>query len=337
MFDFRNHLRFAALLGAGLTLGLYPGQASAQTVVTCPAQSIQAAINGGASVIEFSGTCNEFVFINRSGVTVRGNSGNPANDVITQGLVVASANNVFIEDLTVRGFALFLRDGAYAFITNTTVDNTVDGLAVIRQSGARLDQVTVTPTTGTGNNNCSPLCVGETSNVRMTNSTITGTVNNPAIGGAAVAFRNASITIREGNTITNTGSQPAVLSAFNSNVRIDNPPAGTRTEVSGDVAAFSQSLVDIREVDLTGDVNIDFDSALQLGSLSFGGDPANIDIDGSVLARRDSDIVVVSPAVSVTGDMTCEDRSSSLGGTPTVGGEIDCRDFDERRVDDDDD
>ena len=157
-----NRGLFAA--AALLTLGFPIDQARAAFVDCDAGESIQAALSTGDPFVEFTGTCNEFVSIVRDRTTIRGASGNPANDVINGGLTVFALQGNFIQSLTVTGNSVFVADGAQVNFTNVTVTDTQFGVFVIRGSNVIIQNSTMTPAlVDDANLSCGPLCIGDNS------------------------------------------------------------------------------------------------------------------------------------------------------------------------------
>ncbi len=310
---FRNSLKALALLGGLALLGLHAGEARA-VVIDCNAGgSIQTEIDNGEILVEFTGTCNEFVNVFRDGTTIRGNSGTPASDVIAGGMSIFGATRVFIENLTINGSSVAIHDGAYAIITNTTIANTDAGVFVTRNSGVRFEGSTLGPALiDDGNNSCGPLCILSSSFARLRNTSVTGATNDPAIGGALTVSRDSSLELRGGNTIVNTGTQKAIGVWFDSSVRQDNPSGLGTDVITGGIDIFGMSYFEVRQAAITGNVSVDLHSVLRMGSPVFGGDPSLIVINGDMSLSQDSALVLESTQVTINGTLTCADDESSV-------------------------
>ena len=329
MFTYKRVSRSLALIGAGMVLALWSGPAAA-FVVNCPGQSIQAALNAGENFIEVTGTCNESVFIGRDNVTIRQLAFAPPA-VITGGLSVNGATRVVLQNLMIDGGnSVFIGHGAFVQCVDTTIQNTVNGVLVARQSGVMFEGCTLGPSL---NDDpavaCAPLCAFDDSSLRLVNSNVTGNSDTTA---AMYAIRNSSIGMRGGNTITNNGSAPAITVYFDSGLRQDNffglVPGAINGGTGGvAISTGAMSLVDLRDSTVNGGINAAEQAMVRLGS-SLGGDPSLLVINGNVDLSFDSGLRVLDPLVTINGDVTCADRESSLSGTFQGGGEINCTGFD---------
>lgn len=313
MVGYRMGLRTFALLGAFALSGLGAGQARAVTIDCNAGGSIQTEIDNGEFFIEFTGTCNEFVNVFRDGTTIRGISGNPASDVITGGMSIFGATRVFIENLTINGSSVGIQHGAYAFISNTTIENTQNGVFVVRNSSAVFNGSTLGPSLiDDGNLSCGPLCVGDNSSIELRNTTVTGNTSDPAISAAMTAFRDSSILVRGGNTIVNTGTEGAIGVFFDSSVRVDNPNHLDTDVITGRIEVFGMSYFDVREATITGNVSVSLHSVLRIASTEFGGNPALISINGDITLSEDSALRFFSGQPTFNGTLTCLDKESSV-------------------------
>lgn len=330
---------------ASMGLSLFAAYgANAQDVDCGAGGSIQAQLNTGDRFVTFVGTCNESVVIfgGGNGVTIQGVSGDPALDVITGGAGAIGVGNVRFENLTVRGSGIIYTGGASGRVANSIVDNTVNGVAVTRGSSVVLDGVTITPTTGQTFNNCPALCAGDSSSVQVFRSTITDNVNEPALGGAVVAFRSSQITLREGTVVTNNGSQAGVAAIDSSDIRIDqtNPAGGGVVQVNGGLRIERNSNLDVRAGTINGNTVVSLRSAYNLGSaFDAGGLPENITVNGDTTMEFDSSMRVQSAETAsgtslaaINGRITCADRKSSFDGTFAGVRTISCSDFNGRRI-----
>lgn len=310
---FRYSVNALALLGGLGLVSLYAMEVRA-VVIDCNAGgSIQTEIDNAEFPIEFTGTCNEFVSVFRDGTTIRGLSGNPANDVITGGLSIFGATRVRIENLTINGSSLGIHDGAYAIITNTTIANTDNGVFVVRNSGARFNGSTLGPAlVDDGNVSCGPLCISGNSFARLRDTSVTGATNNPAIGAALTVFRDSSVELRGGNTIVNTGTQKAIGVFHDSSVRQDNPTGLGTDVITGGIDVANMSYFDLREATVTGNVSVSLHSVFKVGSTGFGGDPSLIVFNGDMSLSQDSAMTLASTLITINGTLTCADKESSI-------------------------
>ncbi len=123
--------------------------------VNCPADSIQSALNGGATQITINGFCNEAVTIGRNGVTLQAGTNNTTdgidwNDVGATGasaLKIFGANKVFIKNLGIKcnnspntWECVTIMASASAFFEGIAVSNYADtGVMVGLNSSAEFD------------------------------------------------------------------------------------------------------------------------------------------------------------------------------------------------------
>jgi hypothetical protein len=316
-----------ALTGACLMLGLWSERASAQVVDCDSGGSIQTAIDGGQRVVEFTGTCAEFVSIYRDRAEVRGVSGNPALDVITGGMSVRGAQRILIEDLTISGDSFFIMDGAFATVRNSIIENTDFGFGVLRNSGARLEGNTFGPALIDGTQSCLPICVLDNSHARMENNTVTGAANDSRTGGVMTVLRDSSVMMRGGNTITNTGTKQAISVFFDSHLRQDNSSGFGTGQINGRVEVSANSYFGTREAVINGDVRVTLHSVMRIASTATGGDPSLMQVNGGIHLSGDSALRVSSPLVTINGDVTCEDGESSARGDFAGTGKNLCSEF----------
>lgn len=306
----------------------------AQGIVDCNAGgSIQSALFLGNTFVHFTGTCNEFVSIVQDGTFIQGVSGDCSLDVINGGLLAVGTQRNQIRDLTVKGSGVSILDGAYVNIDNVAVVETDAGFVVVRGSNVRIRNSTFGPALiDDANVGCNPVCIGDNSYARIQNTTITGDTNDPNIGGALSIFRDGSVILRGANTITNTGTEPAVGVFFDSSLRQDDTSGVNPAEINGSVFLQGMSYVDLRAVALTGDAEVDLNSVLRLGSTGFGGQPDLTVVNGNITLSRDSTLAVEDPAVTINGQITCADPESSLSGTASGAATTNCTGFAQRRV-----
>ncbi len=334
---------FCAIAGCLVAAG-WADHARAQVIdcAVAPQGALQSAIDSGQYLIEFTGTCDEFLSISRDDVHLRGTNNNPALNVINGGASVRVSQNTRFENLTIQGDSLNLTNGAFAFLEDVTVTNTDFGVFLARNSGAIMDGVTIGPAAvDDGSQSCTPLCIGENSHVRMLNSTVNGATNDLRNGGAVIVYRDSSLLLRGGNTITNSGNQPA-LAAFNSSlIRQDDPnnngtDAITATGTGLAVSAFRMSTFDTREAFITGDIEVGQHAFMNVGSTAvFSGDPNLMTIDGDIELSQDSALTVSSPLVTINGIISCDDDESSAAVDFAGTGTNTCSGFDAEVVRDD--
>jgi len=169
----------------------------------------------------------------------------------------------------------------------------------------------------------------------LINSAITMNEDNDKIGTLAVG-RNSSLVLRDGNTITNTGSLAAIelfenssLRQFDPGVDASPPVDGTPDAVSGGISVGSKSIADVRDLTISGDVTVDLDSVFRAsgGDGFFGAEPQDIVIAGNITASRQSIIDFESPLPTVNGNITCKDTQSHLSGKAVFNGAVNCLGF----------
>ena len=310
MHIFKSIITLAALMVASAGVALFTGPAWAVVVDCNSGGSIQAELNNGETQIDFSGTCNESVFVFNDGTRITG--ADPATSIII--------------------------DGAAVRVNGSTVQGGEFGFLIIRNSSARLDANTIGPASGLTSASCAALCVGENSNLRMINTTVTANASNPAVGGPLILFRNSTATLRGGNVITNTGTEAAVGIFNHSYLRQDDPTipdGGTSNGVdtfTGSQRAldiFSMSEADIRNAVVNGNTRVTLHSLLRIASENFGSDPNNIVFNGKVKLREDSGLRIDSPLVTMNGNIRCKDKTSNAQGEFQGTGKYkNCTDFD---------
>lgn len=278
-----------------------------------PPNPIQERINVGDGFIPFTGTCTGNVFIARSNVTLQG----VGENLIFGEVVVQGAQRVFFFDVVINApdSGVFLIDGAYVRITRSTIENTRDGLEIIRNSGALVQDSHLGLTLGADPAlSCGPVCVFENSQLRLVNSTVAGDVDEPGIGPALSVFRDSSVVVRGVSEIVNTGTQAAIGIFGDSSLRQDNlsaaGPAPPPTAIEGGIEVSGRSYVDLRDAVITGGISLDLDSTAQLGLPLFG-NPEQLVVDGGVTLSRRSTLAVEDERVTINGDVVCDDKPTS--------------------------
>lgn len=343
MYIVRRLFTISALFVALSVVALFTGPAWAVVVDCNSGGSIQTELNNGETEIDFSGTCNEFVSVFNDGTRVTG--ADPLTSIITGGLSINGTTRVRIENLTINGGSgLFISDGAAARVTGSTVQGMEFGFIINRNSSARLDGNTIGPSVGGTSASCAALCVGENSNLRMTNTAVTANVSNPAVGGPLILFRNSTATLRGGNVITNTGTEAAVGIFNHSYLRQDDPsfPDGGGTSNGVDtftgsqraLDVFAMSQADVRNAVVNGNTRVTLHSLLRIASENFGSDPNNIVFNGKIRLREDSGLRIDSPLVTINGNIRCKDKTSNAAGEFQGTGKYkNCTDFDGKNSD----
>ncbi|MDJ0609395.1 MAG: tail fiber domain-containing protein [Kiloniellales bacterium] len=335
------------LAAAGL-LFLAAGSERAQAqIIDCdnPATSptaLQDAIHSGFYLIEFTGTCDEFVWIYRDDVHLRGTNMDPNLNVINGEVSVSVAQDIKLDNLRIQGDGLFITNEAFVRMWDMVVEDTDFGVFIARNSGAIMDNVTIGPALiDDGSQSCTPFCIGENSYVRMFNSTVNGATNDVRNGGAVVVYRGSTLLLRGGNTITNSGDQPALAAFNNSLIRQDDPDnigtgsiAALGTGLA--VSAYRMSTFDTREAVITGDIEVGQHAFMNVSSDAlFSGDPNLMTINGDIELSQDSALTVSSPLVTINGAITCADDESSAAGSFAGSGTNSCSGFDAEVVRDD--
>ena len=292
---------------------------AATVVVDCDSGGfIQPQIDLGNSVT-FSGTCDEDLFINTDGITVDGTTA--ATSIIQGDVTVQAAQRVALMNLTVRNAiagdfvsgVIFL-DGASVDVVNATFDDLFFGFCVLRNSLADINNLTSTTQVSFDvNQSCTNLTVADDSVARMVNSTITNNLSSNTMGAPVYANRNSTLALRGGNSITNSGSIETLAAYHDSHIREDNGGSGTGNTVVGStvgVLLFGDSSLDIRQITLTApDNRVQINSTLRIGSDAFGGDPANISVNGDITASEQS-TVNIHPNSVINGTVRCESHST---------------------------
>ena len=339
----RRHAIVRMLAAAG-TAGLLIAAGSTPALAACTVNggaypSIQAAVNNGEFFIDFTGTCDPFVFIFHP-VQLTGTGATPADNAIAQGMSVDGALRVTITNVQIGGdtsveSGIFFFDGANVTVRNSAIQTTLDGVGVVRGSVASFFNSSIQGRTlGASNNNAANVFAGDNSVIRLFNTTVTMNESNAKVGALSVV-RNSELLLRGGNSITNTGTQPAIDVDFNSSLREDDPGIeasppvdGTQDAIAGGMAVTFKSFADVRDATITGNVTVDLDSAFRVpGSAAFASEPADVVISGNVTASRQSVLVFGSSLTHVMGNVACSDKESHLSGSPTISGTNTCTPF----------
>ncbi len=334
-------LTFVVAVGL-LFLVVSPNYAKAQGIDcnTAGPNALQNAIDAGNSFIQFTGVCNELVFLYRRNITLQGTNPDTTQNVIVGGVTVYALES-YLTNLRIQGQSLNIVDGGFAFLFDVLVDSTNFGAFIARNSGATFNDVFLGPALiDDGAQGCTPLCIGENSYLRMENSTVAGDTSDPVSGGAITVYRDASLLLRGGNTISNAGSTPVISvfgeSSFRQDNSLNNGTDAITATGSGLAVEVSQtSSFDTREAVITGDIEVGRHSFMNVGSTVFGGDPSQMEIDGNIELSQDSALNVSSPLVTIDGDITCADDESSAVGSFAGSGTNACSGFDAEVVRDD--
>ncbi len=279
-----------------LSVGLVTGTAEAKkakppkvVTVDCAAgdtiaDALTKAKAGKPLIVDIFGVCTENVTITKDDVTLSGGGTGTVDGQIT----IDGARRVVIDGLTVTGLGSGIEARANAAVTvrnSMIVNNTIHGIDVRQGAFVLIDGNTIRL-----NGHCEVL-VRDSGNVRMLNNTVESDQPKPSSCNALVgAFRDARIRMRGGNSITG-GPGPAVDIEHGSVWRQD----GGHDTVVGRVTVFNLSHADLRDIDLTGDVNLGLNANLRMRDSVLTG---NVDIGGRSLAQFRS-------SVTVSGTVTC--------------------------------
>ncbi len=333
------HMLAAVGIGGFLVAGGPAPALAACTVNGGAYPTIQAAVNNFEFFIDFTGTCDPFVFIFHP-VELTGTGATPADNAITRGMSVQGSLRVFINNVQIGGdtsveSGIFFFDGANVTVRNSAIQTTLDGVGVVRGSVASFFNSSIQGRTlGASNANASNVFAGDNSVIRLFNTTITMNESNSKVGALSIV-RNSELLLRGGNSVTNTGSVPAIDVDFNSSLREDDPGIeesppvdGTQDAIAGGMLISFKSFADVRDATITGNVTVDLDSAFRVaGSAAFASEPADVVISGNVTASRQSVIAIASSLTHVMGNVACLDKESHLSGSPTISGTNTCTPF----------
>lgn len=197
--------RFAGLLWslpAALLLTADMQPAFAQSVDCNAGQSIQSRINAGDTFIDFTGVCNEFVFIQNDQTVIQGFTGDPADAVISFGLLALGVQGISLDSFTADG-NVSIQSGSNASLFNVVLaggaslgntasigifDSTVTGsgsFSVFRNASLFMGGSTIDDLRGGVN-------VTDGAEAQFSNTDITNTDNGVFVG------RNGSLRFRDG-------------------------------------------------------------------------------------------------------------------------------------------
>jgi hypothetical protein len=245
----------------------------AQVTVNCPGDSIGSAVASAApfTTITINGTCTESFGINNDDVTLQGGIG--GGGVIGPGTVpgftaiTIFARGVVIDNLTVSngaGAGIVVAENGAATIRNSTIENNATfGVVIINSAFARLENNTVR-----FNGTCDVIAQ-DAGAAGMSGNTIVSTQANRNICAGLGVFRNASVRMRGGNSVTNnTGTGVAIQTFHGSTLRQD----GGHDTVSGNVEVGNESTMEFRDADITGNATALYNSVLRLSNTTVTGD-----------------------------------------------------------------
>jgi parallel beta-helix repeat protein len=288
-------------LTAALALGAFAASSTATAkeddkTVDCTLpepQSIQDVLAGvdpdpGETLtITVRGVCTEDLTIVSDDITLQGETG-PSVDGVTGGIIVDGAHRVVIENLAVSGSAadgILVENGAAATVSNSTITgNPGQGIHVRLGATAQINGNTIS-----GNDQWAVIVV-EAGSARLRSNTIT----TAHIGGAIGVYRNASLRLNGGNTITNTnGAGNAIgIEVFHvSNIRqdlVDDRGADVLT-ANRAVSVGNISTVDLRAFVVNGNANVFNQGSLRLRNGTFDGDISATALFS--LAQKRSDVL----------------------------------------------
>ncbi len=333
-----NEQLLAAVIAFAWIAVATDGSALACTVNGVADTTIAAALKGSDPVINFSGTCSETIFIRRDGVTINGVD--PPTSVIEGEVTVTAAKGVTLSNLTVTGnpsstagIAVLVRDGAQAFLNNVNIDAKEEGMFVLRVAEARLENTKIISKN-------SDIALGALDNAMVmlyAGNTITLNGDQPNACCALDAERNSEIRLGGGNTVTvsrgtGTGVTTAAWVGRNGVLRVDNlggiggtsTPHGPNT-MQGDIELTEHGIADIRDLQITGNISVNIQSVLVLGTPHLG--LGQVTVNGNITVNGNSIVEFVTDRPSIKGDVKCVDPLSRITGTAPVSGKITCQSF----------
>jgi hypothetical protein len=334
----------------------------AATTVNCNlGKKIQAALNAGFDDIKVRGTCVENVEIRDDDVTIAGLS----NAKVVGQLFVNGAHRVTIKNLTVEGVTptpsgpgILLERGASAVLDRVTVRNAEFGL--VATGNSHVDVVNgslfeanigegIALEIGSGglvkdstsrNNGDGGITVGHGASARLLNNVFQDNSGfevfvdqsafailtaNDLSGAAADAalgvFRGGVARLRDGNTITSASGDAIAVHQGGTLIQ-----SVGHDVVNGSISILRFGFVEMRDVEVNGDVTIDYHSAVELSERPAGS--ANTVVNGSFGLSRDSGLSI-DDQVSISGSVDCADEESSFSAPDpgVVGGGVNCSGF----------
>jgi hypothetical protein len=274
--------------------------ADQSVTVTCGTDTIAAALANAAPdgrlTITVNGTCTENVTIERNQVTLKG--GAVAGTGAAQPVIdILGARGIVIDNMTVQGGAshgISATRNADVTITNTVVQNNA-GYGVRLNWGAFGD---ISGSTITSTAQCA-VAASNGASVLLTNNSLTTAQPDAQICATLGGYRNTTIFLNGGNTITNTGGGYAMDILQGSTVRAQN---GTDT-ISGLIAISRLANADFRNTVITGNIFVTLGSWLRLRAPSSA--------TGNIFINSDSS-AQFQDAPTVDGFVTCGFSSSFL-------------------------
>ena len=265
-------------------------------LVQCPADSLQAAIDGAkpGRTIFIEGTCVEDVTITADDVTLSGNEAgvactkaSPGGTGTIEGTITVDSVRASIEFLTItgNGAGVLVTNRADARLTcNDISDNQESGVVVLRASNAVLRDNTLSSNGQQGFN--SPfvffdtgLFVGDASSVRSDGNTYKDNQYAAVDVERQGAFRNGSFLPREPGNPPIPAEKDVIIQ------KGGNPlnAATCKTSTGGPIAieVFNNGLVDLRNADVCGEIESVVNSTFRI-------DDAGGTVIGNVLAAGGS-------------------------------------------------
>lgn len=221
------------------------------TEVNCGAgETIGNALNGRAKTIVIKGACTEDITIEKDGVALVGDDGDPG--VIYGAIRVAGARGVSLSNLTLRGGSpdlggVTVEDGAVAEIIGLDVNT--NGYCGVWARNASLVKLTDSQITGHDTDeDYAGVCVGSASTIRGTANTIADNYVNVSL------FQHGTY-IGHGETIGYSGevSYAAAEAGRSSYLEFRNN-GDTRTQIWGNIGIGRLSFGSLRRTTLNGSI-----------------------------------------------------------------------------------
>lgn len=289
--------------------------------------SVQREIDTGQSFIQFTGTCDEQLFVFKDGVSVQGVSGDRANDVISQGVLVLGANRTNFSDLTIKGLgggsvsvqssgdadfsnvvlsdlsSIFLVSNASASIRdNSRLENLTGSVVVVGGAAIDIDATTIKSLGGS-------LIVGDGSTAEISNTTIEDL-------GRGLSFNNGSTVTMFDSSVTDTNNGTFVVRG--TNLTLTRTTLGPARIDDGNLSANPLSIGD--------------NSNVRINNSTITGTTSDPIVGGAISLFRDSSVVLrgsnvvtntgTEPAIGVFSDSSFRQGDPFDSGTATITGGI---------------
>lgn len=306
-------------------------------------ESIAEAINNvpasGQLNVNISGDCTETLIITRDNTSLIGDDlgasisydteiiDNQYRPSITSVVTVIGATNVVIDNLTLGGAttngtssSLRLFNNASVLLTNSTLDNSVNGVYATNLSSIQMSDSNVE------NNSSFGLLITDSANadIRENNSISHSASLEAAVG----VYRNSSVRVQGGgNSISNTFANGDAVEAFHgSQFRSDNG----RLEIFGNAQAGLTSQVELRNTLVVGNLNVTPKGVARLrakndnvtitgnvtvtatGHVQMDNSPNNTVIEGDVICFSNLNAIVFA-AINQPGSATVNGIFDPLG------------------------